>query len=161
MKMVETLTSKKGLVLYYSATGNTKSILPLFDESKFDVLDIKKNQDIQFNNYEVIIFGTSTWGRGIPPKPFFKIKDELASLRGRKVGLFGSGRTEYEFFCGALDLLEVITQDRNKILFKYKFEGYPRDIDFNEMRKLINKTEELLYENYKIRETGMQSMQNG
>lgn len=138
------MTSKKGLVLYYSATGNTKAILPLFNKELFDVLDIRKNLDINLNIYDVVIIGTSTWGRGVPPRPFFKIRDRLASLKGKKIGLFGSGRSEYEFFCGSLDLFEQLMRSRNSIIFKYKFEGYPRDIDFKMMKSHIQQMEELL-----------------
>lgn len=136
MKVARTLTSK-GLVLYYSATGNTRAMIEFFDKDKFDIVNIRKNQSIDFNLYNTIIFGTSTWGRGIPPRPFFKIRDELRKIRGKKIGLFGSGRSEFEYFCGALDLLEELLKDNNKILFNFKYEGYPKESVKNDFNKLI------------------------
>lgn len=136
MKVARTLTSK-GLVLYYSATGNTKAMLKFFDEERFDIVNIRQNRDIDFNQYNPIVIGTSTWGVGIPPKPFFSIRDELLKIQGKLIGLWGSGRSEFEFFCGGLDLIEQLLQDKNKILFKYKYEGYPKQIDFDEFEEIV------------------------
>lgn len=138
------MTSKK-LLVYYSMTGNTKAMIPFFEALNFDLIDIRKVDSIDFEPYEFIAFGTSTWGRGLPPKPFFKLRDDIVKIKGKSIGLFGSGRSEYEFFCGALDLLEELLQSgNNKIVFKYKYEGYPREIDFGNMKKNIKNLEELL-----------------
>lgn len=135
-KVARTLISK-GLIVYYSATGNTKALIEYFDKDKFDIHNIRKENNINFDKYEVIIFGTSTWGRGIPPKPFFHIRDQIANLRGKKIGLFGSGRTEFEYFCGALDLLEELLKNNNQILFKFKYEGYPKESVKQEFQELL------------------------
>jgi len=138
------LTSK-GLILYYSVTGNTKAAVDLFSDKLFDKANTRHGlENVDVNKYEYIVFATSTWGRGIPPKPFFKIRDELASTKGKTIALIGSGRSDFEFFCGALDLLEQITQSKNTILFKYKYEGYPTERNFDEMKILIKQMEELL-----------------
>lgn len=129
------MTSK--LVLFYSMTGNTKAIAEVFKENGFDVFNVKEFNVIDIDKYSTIIIGTSTWGRGVPPKPFFKIRNELVALSNKKIGFFGSGRSEYQYYCGALDLLEELLQPKNKILFKYKYEGYPRNIDFENIRKII------------------------
>lgn len=135
----------KGLLLYYSFAGNTKAIVNRFNEDKFDVVNISGNESsISFKGYDVVIIATSTWGRGAPPKPFFKIRDRLFTLKDKKIGLFGSGRTDFEYFCGALDLFEEVLQKENEIVFKYKFEGYPKDIDFEAMRQNAKKMEELI-----------------
>lgn len=123
-------------------TGNTKAIAEVFKEYGFDVVNIKEVDSSVFRKYSTIIFGTSTWGRGLPPKPFYSIRDQLVSLKNKNIGFFGSGRSEYQYYCGALDLLEEITRDKNNILFKYKYEGYPRELDFNNIRKIIS--EEIL-----------------
>ncbi len=132
------MTSK--LILYYSLKGNTKGLLDNTDLKGFDVININ-NQNVNLNEYDVILIGTSTYGRGVPPKPFFKIVGDLKSLSDKKIGLFGSGRSEYEYFCGALDLIEELVNDQNKILFKFKFEGYPRDKDIQEFNKLLKGVE--------------------
>ena len=135
MKVEKTLISK--LLIYYSLKGNTKGIVDSVEWSDFDVVDINKIKEINLNKYDVIVIGTSTYGRGVPPKPFWSLIDQFRNLNGKRVGLFGSGRREYEYFCGALDLLEEIISEKNKVLFKYKFEGYPREIDITKFKEII------------------------
>lgn len=136
MKVERTLTSKKGIVLYYTATGNTKSLLYLFSEDKYDFINMRTTDKLKLNEYNTIVMATSTWGQGIPPKPFLKFKNEILSLKDKRIALFGSGRLEYQHFCGALDILEEMTKNNNEIVFKYKFEGYPRKKDFDKMKEL-------------------------
>ena len=119
-------------------------MLPYFEAVGFDIIDIRKAESLNLGDYDIIVFGTSTWGRGVPPKPFFKFRDEIVKLENKTIGLFGSGRSEYEFFCGALDLLEELLQTKNTIQFKYKYEGYPREVDFGNMKENIKILEELL-----------------
>ena len=145
MKVARILTSK--LLVYYSLKGNTKGIIDKLSVNNYDIVDINKNRNIDFEKYETILIGTSTYGRGVPPQPFWGITDRLRNLKGKKIGLFGSGRSEYEFFCGALDLLEDLVKQKNKILFKYKFEGYPRESDVIKFKELM---EEIEYESNQI-----------
>lgn len=117
----------------------------MFDDKLFDVVNLRGNEDkVSFDGYNVIIIATSTWGRGAPPKPFFKIREKLFAIEDRKIGLFGSGRSDFEYFCGALDLFEEVLQKKNEIVFKYKFEGYPRDTDFENMKNNAKNMEELI-----------------
>lgn len=137
--------TSKGLILYYSVTGNTKASVDLFSDELFEKVNARRNiEEVEMGKYSYIVFATSTWGRGIPPKPFFKIRDKLSNLSGKTIALIGSGRSDFEFFCGALDLLEQITQSKNTILFKYKYEGYPTERNFDEMKILIKQMEELI-----------------
>lgn len=64
----------KGLVLYYSATGNTKYVAELFPKSIYDIFNIKDFDVNQLNKYDIIVLGMSTWERGMPPKGFSKYK---------------------------------------------------------------------------------------
>ena len=137
------MTCKKGIVLYFSATGNTKAVVDMFDEEKYDIVNVRHAKDIDLSKYSVVVMGMSTWSRGLPPKPFINIKEKIFSLKGKVIGIFGSGRSEFEFFCGAVDLMEEVTKDNNTIVFTYKYEGYPKDIDFTNMRKNINEINKL------------------
>ena len=121
-------------VIYYSAKGNTKAIVNLFDDNKFDVYKVTEINNVDFSYYKNIVFATSTWGRGVPPKQFFNVRDVLLSISNKNIGLFGSGQSHYEYFCGALDLLEEMLTLKNNIIFKYKYEGYPKEIDFENMK---------------------------
>ncbi len=125
------------LLAHYSLKGNTEGIINHLDLSDFTIINLKKSIEINLNDYDLIVFATSTYGRGTPPPPFFKIRDQLINLKHKKIGLVGSGRTEYEYFCGALDLLEEILKDKNEILFKFKFEGYPKDSDKEKFKKIM------------------------
>ena len=124
MKVARTLTCNKAIVLY-SLKGNTRGILDDVNLDGWDLIDITKCENLILDDYETILIGTSTYGRGVPPKPFFKFKGEFVKLKSKKIGLFGSGNSHYEYYCGALDLLEEIMNENNEILFKYKFESYP------------------------------------
>ena len=124
MKVARILTCNKVIILY-SLKGNTKGILDGIDLDGWDLIDITKCEKLILDDYETILIGTSTYGRGVPPKPFFKFKGELVKLKNKKIGLFGSGNSHYEYYCGALDLLEELLEKDNEILFKYKFESYP------------------------------------
>lgn len=143
MKAEKILTSNKGLLLYYSASGNTKAIVNCFDKEKFDIISVRKGDEItDFSSYSTIVIGTSTWQRGMPPRGFIRMREALGKWENKKIALFGSGRSEYDYFCGALDLLEQVLEPKNEILFKVKYEGYPKDIVFEEMKKKIKQLEE-------------------
>lgn len=133
MKMVRILISNT-CVIYYSAKGNTKAIVNEFEKAGFTIYKVKDIRSIDFDKYNNVVFATSTWGRGLPAKHFFNVRDVLLNISNKNIGLFGSGQSHYEYFCGALDLLEEMLSPKNSILFKYKYEGYPKEIDFNNMR---------------------------
>jgi flavodoxin I len=136
-KVARILTSKG--IFFYTVTGKTEAIL----DSELDGYNIYKlnewkNKEINFQSYETIIIGSPTYGRGIPPLYFRKLLPSLMSLSGKKIGLFGSGNTIYgDTYCGALDLLEEVLEAKNEIIFKYKYEGYPREMDKQNLKQLL------------------------
>ncbi|MFK7678635.1 flavodoxin family protein [Bacillus sp. Wb] len=132
------MTSK--VIFYYSLTGKTEAVINKNELENIDVIKINKLKEdqVDLESYDTIVFGTPTYGRGVPPEYFLTIINKLHSLKGKRIGLFGSGNTIYgDDFCGALDVLEQIFQDKNEILFKYKFEGYPRETDIKKVNELI------------------------
>ncbi|WP_268746979.1 flavodoxin family protein [Priestia flexa] len=136
MKVARILTCNKVIVLY-SLKGNTRGMLDEINLNNYDFIDISKCENLNLTQYETVLIGTSTYGRGVPPKPFFKFKNELLKLNNKKIGLFGSGNSHYEHYCGALDLLEELLNENNEILFKYKFESYPNKRAKEEFYKLM------------------------
>jgi flavodoxin I len=141
MKVAKALTSKKA-AYYFSITGNTKSLLQQLDDyNEWDVYDLNemKPEDVDFKDYETILIGTLTLGRGIPPVFFRNIFTQLSNLENRKIGLFGSGQSHYgdEFFCGALDVIEDLLKVKNEIAFKLKFESYPTPSVMDEFKTLV------------------------
>lgn len=147
MKVVTDLTSKA--IFYYSLTGNTKSLLQQLDNlDDWEVYDLNDMapEEVRFEEYETILFGTLTIGRGTPPSYFKKLYPELIKVSHAKIGLFGSGQSHYgdAFFCGGLDVLEDLLKQRNKICFKLKFESYPTPFVIEEFNRLVK---ELLLSN--------------
>lgn len=144
MKVAKVLTSKAAY--YFSITGNTKSLLEQLDDyQEWDIYELNgmNPEDVDFKDYENILIGTLTLGRGVPPEFFRKIFSQLNSLEDRKIGLFGSGQSHYgdEFFCGALDVLESLLEQKNEIAFKLKFESYPTPSVIEEFKTLVKEME--------------------
>ena len=140
MKVEKVLTSKA--IYYYSITGNTKSLIEnLEDYKEWDIHDLNdmKPNEVDFKDYETILLGTLTLGRGLPPVYFKKLFPQLSELENRQIGLFGSGQSHYgdDYYCGALDVLENLLQQKNRITFKYKFESYPTPLVVNEFNKIV------------------------
>lgn len=124
-------------IYYYSLTGKTEALIESLDFQKTKFNDIKA-ENFQFGQEEYIIIGCPTYGRGAPPLFFKKILKEIRGLKDRKIILFGSGNTIYgDDFCGALDVLEELLKNKNQIIFKFKFEGYPTESKLNEFKNIL------------------------
>jgi len=105
--------SKVG-IFYASAGGNTKLIADALKEA-YEVDDedcILMEDDFdsvdQFENYDVLFLGSSTWGQGDVHfswvDPLFEITSQKISFEGKTIALFGAGdaKTHGEHFCSAL-----------------------------------------------------------
>jgi len=105
--------SKVG-IFYASAGGNTKLIADALKEA-YEVDDddcILMEDDFdsvdQFENYDVLFLGSSTWGQGDVHfswvDPLFEITSQKISFEGKTIVLFGAGdaKTHGEHFCSAL-----------------------------------------------------------
>lgn len=109
----------KVLVVFASMTGNTEEIADLIEEGlqsegavvdKYDVLDVDASK---MEEYDSIILGAYTWGEGEIPDEFEEFYDEMAGmdLTGKSFAVFGSGDRSYEYFCGAVDLIEAMISE--------------------------------------------------
>lgn len=138
--LVKIMTTKA--IYYYSLSGKTAALAESVNNAEVKLLKLNSmnSKDFQFGNEETIIIGSPTYGRGVPPMYFKQIIGELRNLSDRKIGIFGSGNTIYgeDLFCGATDVLEELLRDKNEIVFKYKFEGYPTEKNISEFNQLIN-----------------------
>ncbi|PHA03056.1 hypothetical protein COE51_01555 [Bacillus pseudomycoides] len=136
---VERILTSKGL-FYYSETGKTEAAIieGNIKNCKIHKLNNMKPEEVLFSNYDCILIGTPTYGRGVPPLYFKQLLPKLYQLNGKRIGLFGSGNTIYgDDFCGALDLIEEIVKNKNEVIFKYKFEGMPKQENIKQLTKLI------------------------
>lgn len=132
------LTSKA--IFYYSMTGNTKAIVEESNTYDFEVINLQRvaPEEVNFEQYDIILIGTSTIGDGIPHNIFKVLHGKMNKLEGKNIGLFGSGNSIYQYYCGALDLLENLLSTKNTILFKFKFESYPTEKAKKEFQKIID-----------------------
>lgn len=154
--MVGTLTYKTKHTVNLSVSslkGNTLGILEFLDEGLFDSVLRIKNQPLEelkpiWDNSDVIVLGVSTYSSKYKTEPEFpkqlqRYRQEIEKWEGKHILLFGSGRSEYLLFCGALDYLEDMLGRKNNILLKFKFEGYPRE---DEKLKFAKKVSEIINE---------------
>ncbi len=76
-------------------------------EEDYDDLD-------QFDEFDVLLIGSSTWGQGDPQRdwvdPLYEMDNDEPDLSGKKVAFFGAGDqdTHGEFFVSALGKMEAI-----------------------------------------------------
>lgn len=110
-------------VFYASAGGNTTQIAHALQE-KFGIDDedmIFMEDDFeeieQFENYDVLFIGSSTWGQGDPHfewvDPLLELEEEGLDFGGKKVAFFGAGDCDKhgEHFCSGLGkLYKVFTK---------------------------------------------------
>lgn len=79
-------------------------------EDDFDGLD-------QFDDFDVLLIGSSTWGQGDPQRdwvdPLYEMQNETPDLSGKKVAFFGAGdqKTHGEHFVSALGKMEDVFKE--------------------------------------------------
>jgi flavodoxin I len=84
-------------LFYGSTTGNTLHVAELIEAAfrpfEVDLHDVRKASPSDMNNYDIFVFGTSTWHWGGLQDEWAIFEDELdkAKLEGKKVALFGVG----------------------------------------------------------------------
>jgi flavodoxin I len=104
-------------IFYASAGGNTTKAAEALKEA-FEVEDddfVLMESDFddisQFDDYDVLFLGSSTWGQGDVHfswvDALFEITSEKVSFEGKKVAFFGAGdcKKHKEHFCSALGKL--------------------------------------------------------
>lgn len=117
-----------------SRRGATTSILQGMDTQHLDEsykIETRETNSSIIDSWErssLILLGTPTYMSRRATEPHYptllrNYRRELEEVQGKDIILFGSGRTEYEHFCGSLDFLEEMLSNRNQILKVFKFEG--------------------------------------
>ncbi len=104
-------------IFYASAGGNTtaiaEAIAEKFEIDEEDMIFMEEDFDDidQFEEYDVLFIGSSTWGQGDPHfewvDPLLELDEETPDLDGKKVAFFGAGDSDKhgEHFCSALGKL--------------------------------------------------------
>lgn len=138
----------KALIIFGSTTGNTEAVAESIAEtlaSKGLEVDLKNVSDADVDelrdNTDLVILGASTWGHDEIEfqedfEPFY---DQMNGVKmpGGRVALFGCGDSSYEYFCGAVDLLEERVEDMGaeQIVEALRIDGDP---DMNEIENWTN-----------------------
>lgn len=121
-------------IFYGSDTGHTEQaaqiMQSLFGEATADCFDVRNLKDLSIlNNYELLIFGTSTWYLGELQSDMEDFKDKIADLdfSGKQLALFGLGdQIEYaDYYLDGMGLLYYFFKDKGvKIIGAWSVEGY-------------------------------------
>lgn len=104
---------KKIGIYYGSTTGSTQGVAEKIgvklNVAETDIKDIAKFSSDEFQNYDVLILGTSTWGEGDLQDDWYDALDEIKNmdLSSKQVALFGcgDGLSYPDSFCGAMGTL--------------------------------------------------------
>ncbi|MBU1669139.1 flavodoxin domain-containing protein [bacterium] len=103
-------------IFYASAGGTTKiitdALVEAFEVDEDSVISMEDDYDDieQFDDFDVLFIGSSTWGQGDAHfewvDPMLEIEEE-ADFSGKKVAFFGAGdaKKHGEHFCSALGKL--------------------------------------------------------
>jgi len=143
---------KKIAIVYESITGNTKEIMFNIAENVNDAyfVDIFKYEAFDFrkiNEYDAVIFGTYTWGNGDLPVRVSRFMVAFTEYFEQNpnhtidtiIGVFGSGDTTYDEFCGAVDKMTSIFSCFGKVECKLKIELNPNGNDHERIKKFIKR----------------------
>jgi len=120
------------LILYHSLSNNTKEVANLIGKHvgeqglSFLVSDI--DYEINLEEYDHVFIGTYTWGDGDLPLQMrdylrFILKENKLNLPSFSV--FGTGETQFTYYCRAVDEMEYHLSKFTKVNGKLKIEQHP------------------------------------
>ncbi len=123
---------KKIGIFYGSSTGNTEVIADKiqnkFGEDQADVFNIDAVEKSEVEQYDYLIFGTSTWGLGDMQDDWEEFAEVMSSidLSNKKVALFGLGDQEVysESFANGMGELYELIQKKTTVVGQWPTEGY-------------------------------------
>jgi len=123
---------KKIGIFYGSTLGYTKSVAEriqqAFGSDNADLFRIEKATVEDFERYDNLIFGTSTWGMGEMQEDWedFATRFERIDLSGKRVALFGTGdQKEWaDSFVNGMGVLHHRIQDKTKVVGYTSTDGY-------------------------------------
>ncbi|AGB40476.1 flavodoxin [Halobacteroides halobius DSM 5150] len=126
---------EKAIVVFGSTMGNTEDLARKVADSlavNYEVVNknVTNTEVEELEDYDVIVFGSSTWGAGELQDDFLPFANSLSQadidLSGKKGAVFGPGDTGYgEMFCQAVDTLEGQLEELgiNLVVEGFKWDG--------------------------------------
>lgn len=101
-----------------SSSGITQTVAEKLEElfDGAELINMEEDYDDleQFDEFDVLLIGSSTWGQGDPQRdwvdPLYEMENEEPDLSGKKVAFFGAGDqdTHGEHFVSALGKMKDI-----------------------------------------------------
>lgn len=94
--------------------GAAEKLEELFDGAELINMEEDYDDLDQFEEFDVLLIGSSTWGQGDPQRdwvdPLYEMDNDEPDLSGKKIAFFGAGDqdTHGEFFVSALGKMENI-----------------------------------------------------
>lgn len=140
-------TASKILIVYVSGSGNTQEVSEIISNE----LDKKKlNHDIcrvgftafpDLSSYDLIFFGSySIKSDGRVPFLMKEFIKETNFYKPDNIAIFGTGDTQYKFFCGAVDRLAKFYNSKYPTL---KIEQSPRGFQEELIKKWTSEVIEI------------------
>ncbi len=126
----------KTTIIFGSSTDNTKQAAQLIAKKLSDfspkVIDVAKATEADFNEAELLILGTSTWGMGDLQDDWEDFLPKFANinLSGKKVAIFGLGDGDSypDTFVDGIGILYETCLDKGcEIIGKVPTTGYTYD----------------------------------
>jgi flavodoxin I len=122
-------------IFYGSSSGNTESVAKNIAEklniSNDDIYDVAKAKINNLADYDMLLFGSSTWGLGDLQDDWEAFIRELAKsdLNGKKIALFGCGDSASypDTFCDAIGKIYQVVKDKATIIGFTNTSGYSFD----------------------------------
>jgi flavodoxin len=120
------------LIKYYSISGNTKETADLIkkycDKSGYKSSISSINYYENPEQYDLIFIGSMTIGDGKTPVPvrrYLKWLLKTNSFSLPSISVFGTGDTQWQYYCRSADEIEWHCKKQTKVLSKLKIEQYP------------------------------------
>ncbi|KUP09275.1 flavodoxin [Bacillus coahuilensis m2-6] len=136
-------------IVYASMSGNTEAIADIILEKLkshpiqadlLEIVDLDSATELQ--EYDMVFLGLYTWGDGEYPDESLDLVEELEELNlsSKAFALFGSGDHSYPHFCGAVDMLEELIENRGGVLAakSLKIELSPNESDEKRIEDFVN-----------------------
>ncbi len=123
----------KILIVYGSNTGNTAYVAEIissaFAEHEVEIRNVLSVDIEEFKQYDLLIFGTSTWGNGEAQKDWKEVLEKLdkSVIGGKLIALFGLGDSAMfpeQFASGVRDIYDVVIENAGIVIGFWKNEGY-------------------------------------
>jgi flavodoxin I len=122
-------------IFYGSSGGNTQSVAKTVAKKlgvdSSDVYDVNKAKASDLSAYNVLIFGSSTWGLGDLQDDWEGFIRDVANadLTGKKIALFGCGDSSSypDTFCDAMGKIYQAVKDKATVVGFTDTDGYSFD----------------------------------